>query len=111
MPVTPVRDLWPARCVDGLVVLSAGFLSFIVVVGAGWVPLAGLRLPLGVAPVSGCICCCPQTSLGIFLGTFARFELALSVGLLLMRCSLPCRCLSGWCHLHAESMPETGAAP
>ncbi|MCT0200906.1 ABC transporter permease [Synechococcus sp. CS-1325] len=101
MPVTPFEIMASKVWSMGLVVLSAGLLSLRIVV-SGWlaVPLAG-SLPLFAAGAA--LYLFAATSLGIFLGTFAR-SMA-QFGLLLMMVLLPLQMLSGGV-TPRESMPE-----
>ena len=101
MPVTPFEIMASKVWSMGLVVLSAGLLSLLIVV-RGWlgVPLAG-SLPLFAT--GAVLYLFAATSLGIFLGTFAR-SMA-QFGLLLMMVLLPLQKLSGGV-TPRESMPE-----
>jgi len=101
MPVTPFEIMASKVWSMGLVVLSAGLLSLLIVV-RGWlaVPLAG-SLPLFAAGAA--LYLFAATSLGIFLGTFARSMS--QFGLLLMMVLLPLQMLSGGV-TPRESMPE-----
>jgi ABC-2 type transport system permease protein len=101
MPVTPFEIMASKVWSMGLVVLAAGLLSLEVVVkGVLAVPLAG-SLPLFAAGTA--LYLFAATSLGIFLGTFAR-SMA-QFGLLLMMVLLPLQMLSGGV-TPRESMPE-----
>lgn len=101
MPVTPFEIMASKVWSMGLVVLGAGMLSLVLVVqGVLAVPLAG-SLPLFAAGAA--LYLFAATSLGIFLGTFAR-SMA-QFGLLLMMVLLPLQMLSGGV-TPRESMPD-----
>ncbi len=101
MPVTPFEIMASKVWSMGLVVLLSGLLSLVFVVqDLLKVPLAG-SLPLFTAGAT--LYLFASTSLGIFLGTFAR-SMA-QFGLLLMMVLLPLQMLSGGV-TPRESMPE-----
>ena len=101
MPVTPLEIMTSKVCAMGLVVLVATIFSLTFVVqGLLKVPIAG-SVPLFL--LGAALHLFATTSMGIFMGTFARSMP--QFGLLLMLVVLPLQMLSGG-STPQESMPE-----